>query len=161
MRHDLSVLIVSRSLMLICVFVDIVSVRLLACCFPEITMAAIADVQLTNGCCLRDCGVERFRPLWPNRVSARRCTHELISQGVIGRRQDWRSWAWEDDEKGATAVRLHVPLLGSVVAIVCRHPHPCRLHQCRLHRLPISRYVYSHHVTPAGRCDPLSGGSIL
>jgi hypothetical protein len=27
--------------------------------------------------------------------------------------------------------------------------------------LPISRYVYSHHETPARRCDPLSGGNIL
>lgn len=151
--------------MLICVFVDIVSVRLLACCFPEITMAAIADVQLTNGCYLRGCGEERLRLLWLNRVSAlpvaHQCTRESISQGIIERHQDWQSWAWEDDKKGVMVVDLLVLLLGSVVAIVCRRPHLYRLHHCRLHHLPISRYVYSHHATRAGRCAPLSGGTIL
>lgn len=150
--------------MLIYVFVDIVSVHLLACCFPEITMAAIADVQLTNGRCLRGCGEERFRPSWLNRVSAllaaRQCTHESISQGIIERHQDWRSWVWEDDERGVTVAGFLVLLLDSVVAIVCRRRRLCRLHQCHIHRLQISRYVYLLHETLARRCDPLSGGTL-
>jgi hypothetical protein len=156
---------VTGSFVLICVFVSIVSVRVLVCCFLEITMAAIADVQLTNGCCLRGCGVERFRLLWRNRVSAlllvRQYTRELISRDIVERPQDWRPSTWEDDGKGVPVVGLLVLLLDSIVVIVCLRPHLCRLHQCHLHHLPISRYVYSHHATLAGRCDLLSGGRFL
>jgi hypothetical protein len=146
-----AVLLVAGSFMLICVFVSIVSVRLLVCCFLEITMAAFADVQLTNEYCLKDCGVEHFRLSWLNRVSAllvaHQRTHRLILQGIVKRHQDWLSWAWEVGEKGVPVAALVVLLLDSAVAIVC--PHRYRLRQCHLRHLPISRYVYSHHATLA------------
>ena len=94
MFHNVTVPIVTGLCMLICLFVSIASVRLLRCCFLEITMAVIADVQLTNGCCLRDCGVEHFKLSWQNRVLAlqvaRQCTHELISLGTVQQHQDWQ-----------------------------------------------------------------------
>jgi hypothetical protein len=160
-----AVLIVAGLFIIICVFVIIVYVRLLVCCFLEITMAAFADVQLTNGCCLKDCGVEHFRPSWPNKVFellvVQQLTHRLMSEGIVRRQRDWRSWAWQDGEKGVPLAALLVLLLDSAVVIVCTRPHRCHLRERHLRRLPISRYVYSHHTTPARRCDPLSGGITL
>jgi hypothetical protein len=122
-------------------------------------------IMINRGCCLRDCGMEHFRLSWPNNVSAflvaHQRTHRLISQGIVERHRDWRSWAWEDGEKGVPVAAHLVLLLHSAVATVCTRPHRCRLRECHLRRLPISRYVYSHHVTLARHCDPLSGGIIL
>ena len=115
-------------------------------------MAAIADVQLMNGCCSRDCGGERFRPLWPNRVltqQAAPCTHVLILPGEIVK----PPWDCRGDER---SLAMHL-MLDSAVAIASRRLLYCHRLLCRRLRSPIFRFVSLRLAILTRRCGQLSG----